>query len=143
MDFNVDFFPYDDSKNTLCKTIEFAKHKPTVHNLRRKIVVMDKQACVFLKIDDIAYAEANGSYTNVYFLNGKKMVVCKNMKTFSERLPDSEFIRVHKSYIININSIDKYMKSDGGYLILEGGQNIPVSVRKKQTVVDLVEKWAV
>ena len=71
------------------------------------------------------------------------MVVCKNMKTFSERLPESEFIRVHKSYIININSIDKYMKSDGGYLILEGGQNIPVSVRKKQTVVDLVEKWAV
>lgn len=143
MNVDIDFFPHNELENSLCKTFEIAKPKAIVYNLKRKIVVMDKQVCVFLKIDDIAYAEANGAYTIVYFLNGKKMIVCKNMKSFSERLPESEFIRVHKSYIININSIDKYVKSDGGYLILENGQNIPVSVRKRQYVVSLIDQWAV
>src|SRR5690606_12151767 len=86
--------------------------------LGRKIVVMDKQECIFLRIDDIAYAEANGAYTDVYLINGKKMLVCKNLKAFSVKLPEDEFLRVHKSYIINVNCISKYVKSDGGYLIL-------------------------
>lgn len=143
MNFCVDFFPYNESKNNISKNLELPPSKSFSHNLRRKIVVMDKQSCVFIKIDDIAYVEANGSYTTVHFLNGENMVVCKNMKTFSERLPESEFVRVHKSYSVNINTIVKYVKSDGGYLILEGGENIPVSMRKKQIIANLIEEWAV
>lgn len=108
----------------------------------RKVVVMDKQECIFLKMDDISCAEANGAYTNVYLINGKKMVVCKNLKAFSAKLPENEFFRVHKSYIININSISKYVKSDGGYLILDNGKSIPVSVRKKDVLTELVERLA-
>lgn len=104
----------------------------------RKIVVMDKQECLFLKIDDIMHAEANGAYTKVYLINGKSIIVCKNLKAFSDKLPDSEFIRVHKSFIINTNYINKYVKSDGGYLVMENGKSIPISVRKKETVINFV-----
>ena len=143
MELKHNFLNFQEIENKPCKTIALAKPETINHRLKRKIIVMDKQECVFLKLDDIIYAEAKGAYTYIYLSNGKKMMVCKNIKTFSERLPESEFIRVHKSYIININSIDKYIKSDGGYLILENGDNIPVSVRKRKIVTEFVEQWSV
>ncbi len=111
----------------------------TKQNMQRKIVVIDKQECVFLKVDDIVCAEANGAYTNIFLVGGKSYIVCKNLKTFSEKLPEEEFYRVHKSYVINVNYIAKYVKSDGGYLILDNGMNIPVSVRKREGFTKKIE----
>lgn len=137
MDYSIDFLNRGDFNlaNMITETARTAKNYIT-----RKIVVMDKQECIFLKMDDISCAEANGAYTNVYLTNGKKMVICKNLKALSEKLPENEFIRVHKSYVININAISRYVKSDGGYLILESGMNIPVSTRKKDLLINLVEQ---
>lgn len=145
MELKSDFFTIQKLEPESSSTLKLVKSKATddLHDLKRKIVLMDKQECVFVRLDDIVYAEAKGAYTEVHLSTKKTLIVCKNIKTFSERLPDSEFIRVHKSYIININYIEKYVKSDGGYLILENGKNIPVSVRKRQTLQDLVDQWAV
>lgn len=110
--------------------------------LQGTIVVMDKQECIFLKTDDIEYAEANGAYTHVFLTNGKELLVCKNLKTFSLKLPEGNFFRIHKSYIVNINAISKYVKSEGGYLILRNGKSIPVSGRKKECLLRLVEQLA-
>jgi DNA-binding LytR/AlgR family response regulator len=112
-----------------------------INNLQgRKIVVMDKQECIFINLGDISYAEASGAYANIYLNNGNKMVISKNLKALAEKLPAEEFIRIHKSYIININSIRKYIKSDGGYIILENNKSIPVSIRKKDVITRLVEQ---
>lgn len=109
--------------------------------LDRKIVIMDKQECVFLKIDDISYVEANGSYTNVYTCFGQKIVVSKSIKIFSDRLPENEFVRVHKSFLINVNYIKKYVRSDGGYIIMEDNTTIPVSVRKRDIFMRLLGQF--
>jgi two-component system, LytTR family, response regulator len=119
----------------------------TLNNLEQeiheqKIVVMDKQECIFLKVKNICYIEANGAYSNIYLQDGKKMVVSKNVKVFAEKLSESSFCRIHKSYLININFISKYVKSDGGYLIMENGASIPVSVRRKESLLHLVEQLA-
>jgi two-component system, LytTR family, response regulator len=108
----------------------------------QKIVVMDKQECIFLKVKNICYIEADGAYSNIYLQDGKKMVVSKNVKVFAEKLSESSFCRIHKSYLININFISKYVKSDGGYLIMENGASIPVSVRRKESLLHLVEQLA-
>ncbi len=108
----------------------------------QKIVVMDKQECIFLKVKNICYIEADGAYSNIYLQDGKKMVVSKNVKVFAEKLSEASFCRIHKSYLININFISKYVKSDGGYLIMENGASIPVSVRKKDSLLHLVEQLA-
>lgn len=123
-----------------CKTFELKRS--TQFQLKRKLIVMDKQECVFLKIDDIQHAEASGSYTQLYLTNGNKMLVSKNIKAIMDKLPEDEFIRVHKSYVININSIAKYVKSDGGYLVLDNGNNIPVSVRKRHELTKALESWS-
>lgn len=109
--------------------------------LERKIVIMDKQECVFLKIDDISYVEANGSYTDVYTRFGQKIVVSKSIKIFSDRLPENEFVRVHKSFLINVNFIKKYVRSDGGYIIMEDDTTIPVSVRKRDIFMRLLGQF--
>lgn len=124
-----------------CKTIKL--ERSIQFQLKRKLIVMDKQECVFLKVDDIQHAEASGSYTQLYLTNGNKMLVSKNIKAIMEKLPEEEFLRVHKSYLININSIAKYVKSDGGYLVLDNGDNIPVSVRKRHEITKAIESWSI
>lgn len=112
-------------------------------NTGPKIVLMDKQECVFLKISDIYYVEAAGSYSNVYLKDGGKMLISKNVKVFSEKLPEQHFCRTHKSYLVNINYISKYVKSDGGYILMENGAVLPVSLRKRDHFMKLVEQLSV
>jgi two-component system, LytTR family, response regulator len=104
-----------------------------------RIVVMDKQECIFLKTKTICYIEADGAYSNIYLTDRRKLVVSKNIKVFDEKLPDSSFCRIHKSFLINLAFISKYVKSEGGYIIMENGASIPVSVRKRDTLLQLVE----
>lgn len=112
-------------------------------NTGAKIVLMDKQECVFLKISDIYYVEAAGSYSNVYLQDGSKMLISKNVKVFSLKLPEQHFCRIHKSYLVNINYIHKYVKSDGGYILMENGAVLPVSLRKRDHFMQLVEQLSV
>lgn len=108
-----------------------------------KIVLMDKQECIFLKIIDIYYIEAQGAYSCVHFSNGKTMLVSKNVKLFAMKLPEEHFCRIHKSYLVNVNYISKYVKSEGGYVLMENGAVLPVSIRKRDTFMQLVEKLSV
>ena len=105
----------------------------------KKIVVMDNQECIFLKIQKISYIAGEGSYSTIYLRNGKKFVVSKNIKDFVGKLNTTSFFRIHKSYLINVNCIDKYVKTDGGYLVMKNGGIIPVSVRKKYILSQLVK----
>ena len=86
----------------------------------------------FEKIQNILFLEANGSYTNVYLKDGVKEVVSKNLNYFDEILPAGDFCRVHHSYLININAVKKYFKGRGGYVEMENGAIIEISVRRKE-----------
>lgn len=110
--------------------------------LGSKLVVMDRQECTFLNINHIAYVEADGPYSTIFLANGTKMVVCKNVKVFTERLNELSFWRIHKSYLVNIRYISKYIRGDGGRVILENGANLPVSIKKKNSIMQLIEAMA-
>src|SRR5690606_32654082 len=104
---------------------------------------MDNHDCIFLKIQKICYIEGEGSYSNIFLKNGEKLVVSKNMKLFVEKLNSNVFFRVHKSFLINVNFIDKYVKTEGGYLIMKNGATIPVSIRKKDVLLQIVKKLSI
>ncbi|CAN5755970.1 LytTR family DNA-binding domain-containing protein [soil metagenome] len=86
----------------------------------------------FESIQNILFLEANGSYTNVYIKDNVKEMVSKNLNYFDEILPAGNFCRVHHSYIININAVKKYFKGRGGYVEMENGAIIEISVRRKE-----------
>ncbi len=63
------------------------------------------------------------------------MVVSRTLKEIEEMLEDHSFVRVHRSYLVNINEIEKYVKGEGGYLVMSNGSSIDVSRSKKEVLL--------
>ena len=90
----------------------------------------------FVKFGDIVYCKSDGNYTEIFLTSDEKIVISRQIKFLEEKLDGTQFIRVHQSYIVNLNFIKKYLKGRGGILVMTNGDNIPVSVRKKNDFLD-------
>jgi len=80
------------------------------------------------------------NYTEFYFNNAKKLLVTKTLKEFEDLLSDQGFYRVHQSHLINTKYIKEFVKTNGGYLIMNDGSNVPVSTRKRPEVMKMLEE---
>lgn len=113
--------------------IENLSNKPSEFN---KIVLPDYDGFSMVKISDIIYCKADGSYTEVYLLNGKKITTSRLLKSLEELLPEQTFYRIHKSYIVNLNLIKRYNKMDGHQVLMENNILLDVSERNKKEFLD-------
>ena len=106
----------------------------------RQLVLKDIDKTYFIKMHDILYCEAEGSYTKFYLSNSEPIFVSRNLRYYEELLSPAGFFRTHHSCLVNPAKIKIYdRKTDSGTLILEGGHTIPVSQRKKEMVLQLLE----
>jgi two-component system, LytTR family, response regulator len=106
----------------------------------RQIVIKDIDKTYFIKMNDILYCEAEGSYTKFYLSNSEPIFVSRNLRYYEELLSPAGFFRTHHSCLVNPSKIKIYdRKTDCGTLILEGGHTVPVSQRKKDFVLQLLE----
>ncbi|MEP6711989.1 MAG: LytTR family DNA-binding domain-containing protein [Ferruginibacter sp.] len=101
-------------------------------NIRHRIAIPSMDGLQFVETGDIIYLEALSNYTNFYLANNKKITVAKTLKDFEELLPAAVFVRIHHSYIININCIEKYIKGQGGQVVMKNGSTLDVARRKKE-----------
>lgn len=107
----------------------------------KQIVIKDIDKTYFIRMNDILYCEAEGSYTRFYLSNSEPVFVSRNLRFYEELLSPAGFFRTHHSCLVNPKKIKIYdRKTDSGTLILEGGYSIPVSQRKKDMVMQLLEK---
>ncbi len=104
--------------------------------IQKKITLNTDGKLVFLSCDQILYAESDGNYSTIFLTDGHKIVLTKKLKEVNEILPQEIFFRIHNSYIINLNKIKEFLKTDG-YVILESNHKIPVSRQKKSDFLDL------
>lgn len=104
----------------------------------RKIALNDGNVIHYVKVSDIIYCQADGSYTVFYLLNSKKIMVSKLLKEYEDLFSDFNFLRTHHSYLINAAKISKFDKTDGGQLIMEENHFVPVSSRKKEQVLEIL-----
>lgn len=111
------------------------KHNST--SSKKRISFNTDGKLVFLEDDDILYAESDGNYSTIYLSDGNKLVLTKKLKEVGEILPDDSFFRIHNSYIVNLNMIKEFLKTDG-YVILKSNHKIPVSRQKKSDFLDLI-----
>jgi two-component system LytT family response regulator len=89
----------------------------------------------FIQLQEIEYLEADGSYVQIKCSDKKTVTVSKNLKYFETVLSENKnFVRAHRSYIVNMESVITFSKSDGGSLHLKGGKQIPVSRERKSDV---------
>lgn len=117
------------------QTDNFSNHY--AGNLKsNKIILRTSDALHLTEINDILFCQSDNSYTSIYLADNKEIIVSKSLKEFTDLLGEYDFIRPHQSYLVNINSIAKVDKTDGGFIILKNGKEIPISKRRKQLVLD-------
>jgi len=101
----------------------------------QKIAVPLADKIEFIAISKIIRLEAEGNYTHFYLENQKHYMVCKTLKEYQELLEMHQFIRSHQSHLINFRKIAAYVKTDGGYIAMEDGSQIPISRQRREDVL--------
>ncbi len=98
----------------------------------KKIAIPSHDGIVFVKTKDLIYLEASGNYTNIFLKSGQKYLVSKSLKDYDQMLSEHNFYRIHHSYLINVDAVTKYVRGDGGYVVLNNEVTLDVSKRKKE-----------
>jgi two-component system LytT family response regulator len=106
---------------------ESKQNQPRNTMLKDKIAVADIEGVELIPHDEIIYCKSDGNYSILSLTGNRKMTVSKALKYFSNNLPANQFIRIHKSYLINLNYVKKYLKIGGGELVLTNNDVLPVS----------------
>ena len=128
--------------NRLASTIKrlVSAHSNSVNfesdnDARQYIALNTQEEIRRVNIDQIVRCASIGNYTQFYFDDGTKLLVTKTLKEFETKLPE-HFLRVHQSHLVNKSFIKSYIKTEGGYLLMQDGSHVPVAVRKKAMVMD-------
>lgn len=125
---------------TAHKKLETFLHNYNVPNaLDKKILIPNQKGFSVVNIADVLYCESDNNYTTIHLSNKTKLLASKPILDFERVLTEPTFMRVHRSYIVNLNFIKEYQKGNGGVVILEDGTSIEVSRRKKEAFLNLLK----
>jgi two-component system LytT family response regulator len=102
----------------------------------KRIALPTFEGLEFYQIDEIIRCEADRAYCFFHLLDGTKLLVSRPLRDFEQILEQQRFIRIHKSHMINLNYIQKYVKGRGGYVIMTDGCKLQVSVRRRNDLLD-------
>lgn len=131
-----DFIQYPISTRELTKAVsqaawridqDISKTQALNHSVPRKVALPIKSGFRLELTEHIVYLQADGSYTKVNLSNGEQLVISKGMAWLETQLGGYPFVRVHRSYLVNLDHVREVHRSDGGYLITRCGKRIQVS----------------
>ncbi|MCB0794173.1 MAG: response regulator transcription factor [Flavobacteriales bacterium] len=105
-----------------------------------KIALPVADGLEMVNTEDIMYCESDSNYTVVHRRDQKRLVISRTLKEFEDMLAEQGFVRVHHSYLINVKHVQKYIRGEGGEVIMNDGTNVAVSRRKKQELMDSLER---
>ncbi len=114
----------------------------TISNNNKKIIIKTAESIHLLEIKNIICCESDSCYTTIYTSDKETIIVSKTLKDYEDMLGDCGFYRVHKSNLINLVHIKRFERHDGGYVILTNNIRIPVASRKRDELIELLEKLA-
>ncbi len=115
-------------------------YAPNSPNAFEKIGISGLDGVHFVRLSEIIRLEAEDNYTHFWLSSGERITASKTIKAFEDTLLRLNFVRVHKKHIVNMNYMKTYIKGEGGYLILETGETIEVSRRKKSNLIESVRR---
>jgi two-component system LytT family response regulator len=117
----------------------FLRNNKETRKEEKKIVLRTSDKYYFVKISEILYCESEGNYTMFILVNETRILVSRSLKEFEEILTEYGFFRPHKSFLINLGFITGYEKLEGGTIILNDKIRVPVSYRKKEEFLRIVD----
>ncbi|MCC7400384.1 MAG: response regulator transcription factor [Chitinophagaceae bacterium] len=102
------------------------------------IAIPTNDGMEFISIKNIIRIESSSNYSKLYLVGGRTMLVTRLLKDFEEILLPYQFYRVHNSHLINMNYIKKYIRGEGGQVVMQNGDVIDVARRKKDEFLKLI-----
>lgn len=123
-------------KSPLPQQLEILLHKlshPTIAVNKIAIPTMEGLQMIF--VESIISCASNSNYTSLFLKNKQNIIASRTLKEIEEMLEDYSFVRVHHSYLVNLNEVEKYIKGEGGYLLMSDGTTIDVSRSKKEILL--------
>ncbi|NAS29968.1 response regulator [Flavobacteriaceae bacterium R38] len=103
-----------------------------------KICLATSEGFEFVEVNTIIYCKAEGSYTVFVLNNSEQILVSKNLKEYENLLLEQDFMRVHNSFLINLKEVKKYIKSDGGYILMSNNDTVSISRSKKEDFIQVM-----
>lgn len=134
--------------NRVMQLLEMKKQKPVerifkelLNGLSSRIAIPGKSHIEYVQMGDIVYVEANSNSSQV-LTSEENRIICTNrsLKDYEEVLcrENSPFIRIHNSFLINVNHATKYIREDGGYVVMKENKTIPISKQKKDEFLRMI-----
>jgi len=127
-----------DRRNKLLDQRSISKTE-TVITDADKLAIPCNDGLELISFEKIIKCQADRAYCNFYLIDNRKILVSKPMKDFEEILSSKSFLKVHKSTIVNIKHIEKFVRGKSGYLLMSDGSSVNVSVRKKEELLYLLK----
>lgn len=155
----IDYLLKPVDKNELIQAVERVKAKISsienpepvqtfLHNIQTAQSQQEMQLCVpgikgfqIIKIKDIIYCEAENTYTTIFLQGNQKLLASRPLIDYETLLQDTSFIRIHKSYLINMQHLKEYLKGEGGSAVMSNGKVLEVSRRKKEYFVNYMKQF--
>lgn len=106
----------------------------------QRIALPTMEGLQLVPVDSIVTCVSNSNYTIFNLKDKQKITVSRTLKETEEMLEEYSFIRVHNSYVVNLNEINKYVKGEGGYLVMSDGSTIDVSRSKKDNLLQRLQR---
>ena len=103
-----------------------------------KIAIPTAEGLEFLQIKTIVHIDSSANYSKLFLNNGKQILVTKLLKDFEDMLLPYRFYRVHNSHLINLNYIQKYIRGEGGQVVMQNGDVVDVARRKKDDFLKII-----
>ncbi len=153
----IDYLMKPIDKDDLIKAVEKVKSKigsteqgnDKIHNLlesyfskksTKKIAFAEKDRQQFIDPKDILFVSADSNYSKVKLENGQSLTLSMTLKSIESKLDLEGFLRVHHSYLVNMDKVIQYVKADGGYLVLVDNSMIPISRSKRGDLKSFLEQ---
>ena len=107
----------------------------------QRIALSTGDGMVFVNTSDIMYCQSESNYTNVILTNGERYLLAKSLKEFEDTLSGNDFYRIHNSYLVNLNQIKRFVRGDGGYVIMNDGSQITIARARREEFFGLFDKF--
>ncbi|OJV15240.1 MAG: DNA-binding response regulator [Dyadobacter sp. 50-39] len=106
---------------------------------KKRVAVPTSDGLEFLEIDRIIRCESESNYTWLHSVDNQKLLVCRTLKEVESILSESGFLRIHHSHLINPSFVRKFIRHDGGSIIMDDGMQLSVSRTRKERLFELFD----
>jgi two-component system LytT family response regulator len=121
---------------------KLSKIKDALIHEEPKLIIPSSEGLHIVKINDIIRCEASDVYTIFHMNNNKRLVASKSLNNYEKLLADINFVRIHSKHLINMRYLIQYVKGKGGYVVMDNGHEVEVSVRKKMDFMNKLKDYA-